>query len=261
MDKLGNKENKMITIIGSGFIGISLAKGLRLAKRDSEIIMIDKVAGEKDGFKISNDKKSALQKSNIVILAVQKEDVFSVCSEIVPLLNKKDYIVVSVVAGLNLSQLQSYFQKEISVSRVMPNIGMSVGYGLTAVCSNNKTTENSIVELFSSVGKTIVLSEDKFDAFTVLSGSGVAFVMRFMRAMEQAGVEIGFHTNQSRKIVNQVIKGAQKLLSSKGTNPEDEIDKVTTPKGITITGLNEMEHFGLTSAVTNGIVKAFEKLR
>ena len=98
------------------------------------------------------------------------------------------------------------------------------------------------------------------DAATILGACGVAYVLRFMRAMIQGGIQVGFDAKTATKIVSQTMKGASELIIQNGTHPEEEIDKVTTPKGCTIIGLNEMEHAGFSSALIKGIVTSYEKI-
>ena len=98
------------------------------------------------------------------------------------------------------------------------------------------------------------------ESATILGACGVAFVLRFMRAMIQGGVQIGFDANTATKIVSQTMKGASNLIIENSTHPEQEIDKVATPKGCTIVGLNEMEHSGFSSALIKGIVSSFESI-
>jgi pyrroline-5-carboxylate reductase len=110
------------------------------------------------------------------------------------------------------------------------------------------------------MGKTTFIQEELMDAATVLGACGIAYVMRFIRAMVQGGIEIGFDAKTASSIVTQTVKGAAELLIERGSHPESEIDKVTTPKGCTIAGLNEMEHHGFSSALIKGIRTSFERI-
>lgn len=114
--------------------------------------------------------------------------------------------------------------------------------------------------MFDKMGKTLKISEDMMGAATVVGACGIAFALRFMRAMSQGGIEIGFNSEMSQLITAQTVKGAAMLIIETDNHPEREIDKVTTPQGITISGLNEMEHQGLSSAVIRGLVTSFDKL-
>jgi pyrroline-5-carboxylate reductase len=114
--------------------------------------------------------------------------------------------------------------------------------------------------LFNTLGETLIIDEKLMESATILGACGIAYVLRFMRAMIQGGIEVGFDSKTATKIVSQTIKGAAELIIQNGTHPEEEIDKVTTPKGCTIVGLNEMEHSGFSSALIKGIVTSYEKI-
>ena len=120
--------------------------------------------------------------------------------------------------------------------------------------------KKEILSIFNSLGETVEINEELMDAATVLGACGIAYVMRFLRAMTQGGIEIGFSAETASKIAIQTMKGATELLVQNETHPEQEIDKVTTPKGCTIAGLNEMEHQGFSSALIKGIKTSFDKI-
>jgi pyrroline-5-carboxylate reductase len=144
----------------------------------------------------------------------------------------------------------------------MPNTASAVQESLTAVCGGNDplNRREQVLQLTDSIGVSIVIEEELMDAVTILGACGVAYVLRFIRGMIQGGIEVGFDATTATKIVSQTVKGAAELLIRNGNHPEAEIDKVTTPKGCTIVGLNEMEHAGFSSALIKGIVSSCEKI-
>ena len=113
---------------------------------------------------------------------------------------------------------------------------------------------------FDSIGEAIIIDEELMDAATVLGACGIAYVLRFIRGMIQGGIQIGFDAKTANNIVAYTVKGAAKLLIERQQHPEYEIDKVTTPRGCTIAGLNEMEHNGFSSALIKGIIASFNKI-
>jgi pyrroline-5-carboxylate reductase len=117
-----------------------------------------------------------------------------------------------------------------------------------------------ILDIFNQLGKTVRIDEKLMDAATVLGACGTAFAMRYIRANIQGGIEIGFDAVTASLIAAQTVKGAAELLLKKGAHPEQEIDKVTTPKGCTIAGLNEMEHRGFSSSLIKGLVASYDKI-
>ena len=144
----------------------------------------------------------------------------------------------------------------------MPNTASSVNESITAISSNSDALNRKgiVLEVFNSVGETLMIEENLMESATILGACGIAYVLRFMRAMIQGGIEVGFDAKTATKIVSQTIKGAAELIIRNGSHPEQEIDKVTTPKGCTIVGLNEMEHSGFSSALIKGIVTSYQKI-
>jgi pyrroline-5-carboxylate reductase len=120
--------------------------------------------------------------------------------------------------------------------------------------------EELLHEVFAKFNKVVTIEEKLMDAATVLGACGIAYALRFIRANIQGGIEIGFDSATAALIAAQTVKGAAELLIQTGRHPEQEIDKVTTPKGCTITGLNEMEHRGFSSSLIKGIAASFDKI-
>jgi pyrroline-5-carboxylate reductase len=117
-----------------------------------------------------------------------------------------------------------------------------------------------VTDLFSQLGIAVPIDEKLMDAATVLGACGIAYALRFIRAATQGGIEIGFDSKTASLIAAQTVKGAAELLLKGGLHPEAEIDKVTTPKGCTIAGLNEMEHRGFSSSLIKGIGASYNKI-
>ena len=121
--------------------------------------------------------------------------------------------------------------------------------------------KNTTKNIFNLVGETAVINEEKMTSATALCACGIAFFLRSIRAASQGGNEIDFHSSEALKMAAQTAKGAAALLLKNNSHPEDEIDKVTSPKGCTIAGLNEMEHNGFSSAFIKGIKVSSEKAK
>ena len=149
-----------------------------------------------------------------------------------------------------------------NIYRAMPNVAASVGQSATCISKNgaNKNSLKDLSNVLDLIGDTIIINEELMESATVLGACGTAFALRFIRAMVQAGIQIGFNSETATKIANQTVKGAAEILLSSGNHPEAEIDKVTTPKGITITGLNEMEHQGFSASLIQGILASYRKI-
>jgi pyrroline-5-carboxylate reductase len=259
---------KKIAIIGGGNLGSAIAEGLLKSKfcRPSNITITKRNLStleklQEKGVKITSENAEAVKNSELVILAVKPYQVSDVLNGFKDQLTQK-HILVSVVTGVLIEDIENIIQKKIPVFRAMPNTAISIEQSMTCLSfTNASTTEIELVkQIFSTLGKVVVIDEKLMEAATILGACGTAYAMRFIRASIQGGIEIGFDVNTASLIVEQTVKGAAELLLQKGSHPEQEIDKVTTPKGCTIAGLNEMEHQGFSSSLIKGIAVSYKKI-
>ena len=259
---------KKIAILGGGNLGGSLVQGLvRSNKIDPELICVTgrsmpRLNRLKDlGVKLSQDNKKAVQDCAVIILAVQPSQMVNVLEEINPVLSK-DQIIVSTATGVSSEDIRGKLSFDQPVIRSMPNTASAIGQSITCLSSNNAGDKDwaIIEELFGYIGKTLRIEEELMQAATVLGASGIAFFLRYIRAATQGGIQMGFHPADAQLIAMQTAIGAASLVFEKNRHPEMEIDKVTTPRGCTIEGLNEMEHQGLSSAVIKGLMASYEKI-
>jgi pyrroline-5-carboxylate reductase len=256
-----------IAILGGGNIGTSLARGL-IASRQLTIdeiliceIRIPRIAQlKKLGFHVISKSPEALKQSDIVVMSVKPQHFESLAGEIKNNITTR-HTLLSTITGVTFAEIESVTGK-IPMVRIMPNIALEICESMTCISFNNldREHEKNILALFNKMGKTLVIPEEMMGAATVAGACGIAFVLRFMRAMTQGGIEIGFDAEMAQFITAQTVKGAARLIIETSNHPEMEIDKVTTPQGITISGLNEMEHQGLSSAVIRGLITSFNKL-
>jgi len=181
--------------------------------------------------------------------------------EVAPEIDKKNQIFVSIVSGVSCADLKAVLGEDATVIRAMPNTAIAIAQSMTCIASDN-ASEDSLAEvekMFETVGSVVVINEDLMTSATALCACGIAFFLRAIRAASQGGVEIGFHAHDALKMAVQTAKGAADLLLHTNAHPEGEIDKVTSPKGCTIAGLNEMEHNGFSSAFIKGIKLSADK--
>ena len=261
-------KNKKIAIIGVGNMGGAIAAGLLKSGfvPASNIFVSD--PKEKNiremktlGITVCENNNAAVQNANVVILAVKPYHVESVIKDIKADLTP-DKIFISIVAGVGINELGKMTGENISIFRVMPNTAIALQESLTCISSNSNVLEHKafVIEIFNKLGKTIEIQEELMAAATVLSSCGIAYALRYIRAAIQGGVEIGFSAEMAQFIVAQTVKGATELILQTGHHPELEIDKVTTPRGVTITGLNEMEYNGFSSSVIQGALASYKKI-
>jgi len=262
-------EEKKVSILGCGNIGISLLQGFI---KDNAVSPANITATRRNiqelnwikelGVSLTTDNIKAVDDSDIIIIAVKPYNIVNVLLEIKSHLNHERHIIISVSAGTTISQIQDVVGVTIPVFRAMPNISASVGRSVSCISYNNATTKNIeiVKSVFDIIGTTMIIDEELMQSATILGACGIAYVLRFIRAMIQGGIQIGFDAKTASEIVNQTVKGAADLLIERKEHPENEIDKVKTPKGCTIVGLNEMEHNGFSSSLIKGIVASYEKI-
>lgn len=261
------KDTK-IAIIGGGNLGGAIAHGLLKSRQfNPEKITVTRRKIEllteltKKGLQIHSDNKLAVKESDIIVVAVKPKSVDKVLNQIKPVLTK-DKIVISVATGVELAHMQAIIGPEVPLFRAMPNTAIAIRESMTCIATSNGSAAHveEVIDLFNHLGRTIRISEELINASTVLAACGIAYALRFIRAASQGGIEIGFDANTAQTIASQTVLGAAGLLIKGGQHPEWEIDKVTTPAGITIAGLNEMEHQGFSSSLIKGVLTSFEKI-
>ena len=260
-------KNLKIAIIGGGNLGRSVADGFlkagisasKLTVSRRRVQLLDDLAVK--GIRIEKDNKIAVAEADMIIIAVKPYQAVEVITEIKSVI-KPGQLVASLMTGISLAQLKELLPAGAIPLRVMPNTAVALQESMTMISAPDCSADQSelVKELFESLGKVIFINEELMAAATVLGACGIAFALRFIRAAIQGGVEIGFGADVAQQIVAQTVKGATELILQTGHHPEQEIDKVTTPKGITISGLNEMEHQGFSSALIRGLLVSYNKI-
>jgi pyrroline-5-carboxylate reductase len=260
--------NKKIAIIGGGNLGTAIAEGLvKSGFMLPEHIMVTKrnistiQHLENKGILVSDNNLEAVGYAHTIVLAVKPFQVADVLAGINSKLTEK-HLIVSVVTGISMEEILHHAGKKVGVVRAMPNTAIAIQESMTCICSRNTNDEQSqyVKDMFKQLGKVVAIDEKLMDAATVLGACGIAYALRFIRANIQGGIEIGFDSVTATLIAAQTVKGAAELLIQNGSHPEQEIDKVTTPKGCTIAGLNEMEHQGFSSSLIKGISASYDKI-
>lgn len=248
-----------ITIIGGGNMGGAIAKGLANSNftPSQNITIINGSKHKEYGAGINSvvNDYSSVSQSDIVIFAVKPwlmKDVLEKCAT--QLKNEKQ-LLVSVAASISLDNLAEWIGTNHPLFRVMPNTAIAQRQSMTFISSMNANTEQIglVTKLFEKLGKVELIEEKLFSAATALSGCGIAYAFRYIRASMEGGIEMGLNAELSKNTILQTLRGAIELLEANQSHPEAEVDKVTTPGGLTIKGLNEMEHSGFTSSIIKGL--------
>jgi len=247
-----------IGIIGAGNMGGAiahgLAKGTIIAAKD--ITVADPTQGKLDELNASNPQintvtsnQDAATGADIILIAVKPWLV----KEVITALNidLKKQIIVSVAAGIPFSEYISWLDESATLFRLVPNTAISQLESMTLIASHNATQEQEklMISLFDEMGLAMLVPEKQIPATTALTSCGIAYVLKYIQAGMQAGIEMGIYPKDAMKMVAQSVKGAAELILNNDTHPSVEIDKVTTPGGITIKGINELDHAGFTSAI------------
>jgi pyrroline-5-carboxylate reductase len=261
--------NKKIAIIGGGNLGTAIAEGLIQSGfiQPKHIIITKRNIStllhlERKGVLVSDNNEEALAFADLVILAVKPFQASDILTRLSGTLDAKRHVIVSVITGVSINDILQITVEKIPVVRAMPNTAIAIQESMTCISYLGvaKDDLDYIMELFNQLGKVAAIEEKLMNAATVLGACGTAYAMRYIRANIQGGIEIGFDAATANLIAAQTVKGAADLLLIKGTHPEQEIDKVTTPKGCTIAGLNEMEHQGFSSSLIKGIMTSYSKI-
>lgn len=251
--------NKFV-IIGGGNMGGAVARGLSASGYTAQLVVVDinpDVCLELNqlGIKTSTNAGNAVVDADYVLVAVKPWLVDTVMEQIAATLKSQKTVLASLAAGISIASLKAHVGEDFPLLRLIPNTAVTVGESMTFI-SSSKVSENQITEfqeIFSELGKIMLIKEDLMPAATALASCGIAYALRYLRAASEAGVEIGFTAVQAHEIVAQTMLGAAELILQNESHPEVEIDKVTTAKGITIKGLNAMEEAGFSAAVMAGV--------
>lgn len=255
-----------IHIIGGGNLGVAIALGLANYSTGNQITITRRNVSqikhlEASGIIVSSDNTLNIQQADLILLTIKPYQVDVVLNEILPHISNK--MIASAVSGVSMETLEQKTHVAHSIIRIMPNIAAQFAESATCISfsEKDKVAGEQVVELFNHLGTSIVIEEKLMDAATVLGACGTAYALRYIRAAMQAGIEIGFDAQTALAIASQTVKGAAKMALDEKVHPEQLIDRVTTPQGCTIVGLNEMEHQGFSSALIRGIKTSLQKIK
>ncbi|CAM1363530.1 Pyrroline-5-carboxylate reductase [Tenacibaculum litopenaei] len=254
-------------IIGAGNLGKSIAKGLLKNEQLEQLYLTKRNLEELNEFQhypevtLTTNNALAIAQSAIIILAVQPQHLKPVLQNIAEHLGPK-HLVISTITGVSIAQLEALCPPKTAIVRAMPNTAIAVNTSMTCLCANLPGNERiqEAASIFEHLGTTLLIPEHQMQAATVVCASGIAFWMRLIRATTQAGIQLGFDAKEAQMLAMHTCQGAANLLIHTGNHPEQEIDKVTTPKGCTIEGLNDMENNGLSAALIQGMLSSFNKI-
>lgn len=252
-----------IAMIGAGAMGGATVEGLIKAEffRNEDITVSDpsEAVVEKfarQGVSVTTDNSAAAEGTDVVCVCVKPWLVERVLREIKEVLNPQKQLLVVIAAGVPSASIREWLGEWCPpLFLVIPNIAISQLASMTFMVPVGASTAQTetVKRIFDEMGHTLITDEQHLPSGTTLASCGIAYAMRYIRAASEGGVELGFKADDAKNIVMQTVLGAVKLLEASGMHPEQAIDLVTTPGGLTIKGLNEMEHAGFTSSVIRGL--------
>lgn len=251
-----------IAIIGAGNMGGAIARGMckgtiiapeDIVLSNRSVAKLDAIKSQHPAIGITCNNREATRDARMIILAVKPWLIKEVIDEIQP---THEQIVVSVAAGIDFESLDAMLpQRGNTIFRLIPNTAISLQESLTLISSYNATTEQNqlMLDIFNEMGVAMLIPENRMSAATSMTSSGIAYALKYIQAAMQAGVELGIYPHDAMKMVAQSMKGAAELILQNDTHPSVEIDKVCTPGGYTIKGINTLESHGFTTAVIEAI--------
>lgn len=257
-----------IAIIGAGNMGGALARGLAKGSMisTSDIFVSNPSTSKLDALKVEFPEINvttcnchAAASADIVILAVKPWKVTEVLNEVMPCLDYTRQAVASMVGGLSTAQLSEWLDRGDGVLPatylIIPNTAIATMSSMTFIASvrSSEAQDRFLLDVFNELGVAMLVDEGLIPAGTSLASCGIAYALRYIRAAMEGGVELGFRADEAKRIVMQTLRGAADILAANGSHPEVEIDRVTTPGGLTIKGLNAMEAAGFTHSVIEGL--------
>jgi len=244
-----------------GLINKNTVKAGQIFVSDRSDDSLESLQSQWKGVHCSHDNISTVKDADIIVLAVKPHIYKAVIEEISSSVDDSK-IIITIAAGIAISQAEEMFGKKIKMIRTMPNTPAMVGEGVTAYCPNEfvSTDEvDSVLPLLESFGIVEKIDEKYFHAVIAVSGSSPAYVYMFIEAMADAAVLLGLPRTQAYRMASQSVLGASRMVLETGTHPGALKDAVCSPGGTTIEAVKVLEDFGFRSAVINAMKKNAEK--
>jgi pyrroline-5-carboxylate reductase len=258
-----------ITVIGAGNIGGAIVEGSvrQGILKTTDIVVSDPHPSIKERFvnknivvKHVNNNAIAVEGADLVIVAVKPWLVEEVMREISGVIDRDEQAIVSIAAGVTFAQITQFLstadEKQTEIYRVIPNTAISLGKSVSFIARHNPSVrhEAQVQTLFEALGEIFYVEEREMTACTALASAGIAYALRYIDAAMRGGEALGIDRDKSLKIVMKTVDGALALLQANNACPQTEIDRVTTPGGVTLKGLDAMENGGFSKAVIDGLL-------
>lgn len=265
-------QGKTIGFLGAGSMAEALMRGLLIegVVRPDQVLVTNRSNRERlsslsrqFGVGFASAKEGLVRESDILVLACKPKDVAGLLAEVGGA-TRPGQILLSVAAGVSTAFLASAVSEGVQVVRAMPNTSCQVGESATAICLGPGAGDEARAvahAILGAVGRVFEVSEPLIDAVTGLSGSGPAYVYLMIESLVEAGRSVGLPEAVARELAVQTLKGAAKMLDETGEDPAQLRQKVTSPGGTTMAGLDELNRSGFPQAVVRAVARATERSR
>lgn len=259
----------VLSVIGTGQMGQALIQGMiqnqaiepdNVWLYDSDKAKVTAIA-EQYGAHISQSAEQAASQGDLILIAVKPAVVANVLETIRPVLTTQ--IVLSIAAGITLSDLRGWAGDKPALARIMPNTPAKVGAAVSAVCfdQTSEAQRQDTINLLSACGRVFTVNESSMDAVTGLSGSGPAYIMLVIEALADGGVLEGLPRDMALEMAAMTVYGAAKMVLDTQTHPAVLKDQVCSPGGTTIRAVDSLESDGLRSALIRAVSAAADRSR
>lgn len=259
-------EQHRIAVVGAGNMGQALIRGMLTAHwcKPQNLMATNphhekcEALAKELGIRATTDNREAAAWCSVLLLAVKPQILPSVLQEVAPVVTK-DKLVISIAAGVTTRTIESHFPAGTPVVRSMPNLGVTVQLGATALCRSEhaKPADLEVAEnIFDSVGVSVEVAENLLDAVTGLSGTGPMYVFQIIEGLSDAGVKMGLSRAVSNQLVVQTVLGAARLVQVTGQHPGLLKDQVTSPGGTAIAALHRLESGGMKALLMDAVETA-----
>lgn len=256
-----------VSFIGAGSMAEAIIAGLVNKKFvKSEQIYVSNKENEKRLLEITekygvvgnSNKKVAIADADVVILATKPYDMEEAVTEIRDYL-RSDQLVISVVAGISTTFIQSLIHQDVPIIRSMPNTSATIGYSATAIAKGKFATDNHMriaEQLFTAIGTVSIVDEEKMHIVTAISGSGPAYIYYLVEAMEKVALEEGLDVQTTKTLISQTVLGAGEMLKYAKGPVATLRENVTSPNGTTAAGITTLSNYNFKEAMMECVKSA-----
>ncbi|MDE6497764.1 MAG: NAD(P)-binding domain-containing protein [Muribaculaceae bacterium] len=251
-----------IAVIGTGHMGAPIARalwqaGCIVAVHNRTAARATALAADCPGMRVADNIPEAVRGADMVILAVKPHLIISIMQQALAV--APEAVMVSLAPGIPLEQLEK--AGAARVLRLMPNVAIACGEGMSFICHNAEGTAaaGKLKDALAPTGEVAIVEERLFEPAMAVASCGIAFALRYVRAATEGAVALGIAPADATGYIARTLRGAAALLETPDAHPEDLIDSITTPGGATIRGLLAMEQAGFSAAVAAGLLASCKR--